>query len=196
MAYRDRADLYFKTASDGRRLFFPWLYLGQGYLLASEQDYERLRRRFKAYQSASMNLAWLALPAIFVWLHSQYFLSGIFLVIALWIAFGLIWTRHLAAGLEATNERLSLDETFLAAARQLGSAKLWLAEIGCLAFLLMSAVLFIVGRADWIVLCGAVFFGFGAVSLGYQLILLRRFRLNAPSGQRAAGLGSTSRRPE
>ena len=35
---------YFKTAPDGRKLFFPWGVLGRGYAIDSEQDYERLRR--------------------------------------------------------------------------------------------------------------------------------------------------------
>ena len=36
---------YFKTAADGRKLFFPWGVLGRGYLFDSDRDYERLRRQ-------------------------------------------------------------------------------------------------------------------------------------------------------
>ena len=46
----------FKTAQDGRRLFFPWGVLGSGYAIASEQDYQRLRRQVKAYMVAMLVL--------------------------------------------------------------------------------------------------------------------------------------------
>ena len=41
---------YFKTARDGRKLFYPWGAMGRGYAIASDRDYERLRRRIKIYQ--------------------------------------------------------------------------------------------------------------------------------------------------
>ena len=47
---------YFKTAPDGRKLFFPWGVLGRGYTIDSEQDYERLRRQVKAYTIVSLVL--------------------------------------------------------------------------------------------------------------------------------------------
>jgi len=37
----------FKTTQDGGWLFFPWGLRGSGYVIASEQDYERLRRQIK-----------------------------------------------------------------------------------------------------------------------------------------------------
>jgi hypothetical protein len=47
---------YFKTAPDGRKLFFPWGVLGRGYTINSEPDYERLRRQVKAYTVVSLVL--------------------------------------------------------------------------------------------------------------------------------------------
>jgi hypothetical protein len=40
----------FTTAQDGSRLFFPRYSGGSGYVIASEQDYERLRRQVKVYE--------------------------------------------------------------------------------------------------------------------------------------------------
>ena len=39
----------FKTAADGSRLFFPSGRRGRGYVIASERDYQRLRRQIKTY---------------------------------------------------------------------------------------------------------------------------------------------------
>ena len=46
----------FKTTEDGRRLFFPWGTLGRGYAIPSEEEFERLRRRVKAYLAISLPL--------------------------------------------------------------------------------------------------------------------------------------------
>ena len=47
---------YFKTAQDGRKLFFPWGPLGRGYVIASERDYKRLQRQVKVYTGVSLVL--------------------------------------------------------------------------------------------------------------------------------------------
>jgi len=47
---------YFKTARDGRRLFFPWGVWGRGYVVGSELDYERLRGQIKIFVIAGMAL--------------------------------------------------------------------------------------------------------------------------------------------
>ena len=47
---------YFKTAPDGRKLFFPWGVLGPRLHHRLEQDYERLRRQVKAYTIVSLVL--------------------------------------------------------------------------------------------------------------------------------------------
>jgi hypothetical protein len=40
-------DWRFHTTENGRRLFFPWGGRGSGYVVASEQDYARLRKQIK-----------------------------------------------------------------------------------------------------------------------------------------------------
>src|SRR5262249_30423753 len=48
---------YLKTDSDGRTVFFPWGYLGPGYVIASDEERQRLSRH--------LNI--LFRLAIFVW---------------------------------------------------------------------------------------------------------------------------------
>lgn len=42
---------YFKSAQDGRRLFFPWGVLGHGYVVSSQEEYERMRRRLGVFMT-------------------------------------------------------------------------------------------------------------------------------------------------
>jgi hypothetical protein len=45
---------YFKAGRDGRKQFFPWGILGDGYTIASEQDYLRLQQQIKIYMIVSL----------------------------------------------------------------------------------------------------------------------------------------------
>jgi len=47
---------YFKAGRDGRKQFFPWGILGDGYTIASEQDYLRLQQQIKIYMIVSLVL--------------------------------------------------------------------------------------------------------------------------------------------
>jgi hypothetical protein len=57
MAYLDSlTNGYFKTARDGRKLFLPWGMFGRCYVIASEEDYERLKLQIKVYAIAMLLL--------------------------------------------------------------------------------------------------------------------------------------------
>ena len=100
---------YFKTAPDGRKLFFPWGVLGRGYAIDSEQDYERLRRQVKAYTIVSLVLI-VAVTALQAYV-------GAVVIGALLIAFYLGWMRYLLRGLYPSDERLSLQDSMTSQAR-------------------------------------------------------------------------------
>ena len=78
---------YFKTAPDGRKLFFPWGILGRGYTIDSDPDYERLRRQVKAYTIVSLVLI-VGVTALQAYV-------GAVVIGALLIAFYLGWLRYL-----------------------------------------------------------------------------------------------------
>ena len=46
----------FKTAPDGRQLFFPWGVIGHGYVIPTDAEYHRLRRQTKIYTAVSLAL--------------------------------------------------------------------------------------------------------------------------------------------
>ena len=107
---------HFKTTQDGSRLFFPWGSRGSGYAIASEQDYERLRRQVKAHRIASFIVALLI-----GLLNTTLFKGGIFIIVnsvCIAIVFLLsrtlyeAWMWHLLPRLKASDERLSLRESW------------------------------------------------------------------------------------
>jgi len=54
----------FKTCRNGRKLFFPWGWLGRGYIIFSDEDFERLYRGMWVWMKVIFPLMFLTLPAI------------------------------------------------------------------------------------------------------------------------------------
>ena len=130
---------YFKTAPDGRKLFFPWGVLGRGYTIDSEQDYERLRRQVKAYTIVSLVLI-VGVTALQAYV-------GAVVIGALLIAFYLGWMRYLLRGLRSSDERLSLQDSMTLQARAHSPTGLWLLQIGALVFVALGIFILVVDPA-------------------------------------------------
>ena len=165
----------FKITQDGRRLFFPWGVLGSGYALASEQDYQRLRRRLKAYMIVTLVLI------IGSGSFQGYIVSVV--VVVLLLTFYLVWMWHLLRRLKVADERLSLQESMTSGAQAHGVVVLWLLEIASLVFVCGGIFMFIVDPNQWLVaLAGIFFFGLGAVVFARMLVLRRRSTGVVPEG--------------
>ena len=94
---------YFKTAQDGRKLFFPWGVLGRGYIVDSEQAYERLRRQIKVFTLIGLVLIFGASAL------ARYVAALV--IAAVFIVFYVVWSPFLLRGLQQSNEKLSLEES-------------------------------------------------------------------------------------
>ena len=157
---------YFKTAQDGRKLFFPWGILGRGYAIASEQDYKRLQRQIKTYTVVSLVLI------IAAGVRHVYFAS---IVAALLIVFYMIWTRYLLRGLQPSDERLSLQDSMTSKARAHSAVSLWLLEISALVFVALGILIIVVNPRAWLIALGSIIiFGLGAVMFTHMLVLRGR----------------------
>jgi hypothetical protein len=166
MNLHESVGLHFRTTNDGRILFFPCGYWGRSYVLASPQDYDRLRRQLGIYQFFCALLA--------VVLIRQNWIVGCS-VIALVIAFTAVWMRRLVAGLERTNERLSPRECWTQLAVRYGVFRLWAVEMIALVFIGTCIMLLVSGRGEWpMLLLMVLFSGLGAAISGYMLVLRRR----------------------
>jgi hypothetical protein len=141
--------------------------VGDGYTIASEQDYLRLHKQIKIYMVVSLVLVIGAAS-----LKGD--LVGL-LIATLVIGFYSVWTRFLLRRLQQSDERLSLRESSTSRARLLGPVALWLLEIIALAFVGGAVFVLIVDPGKWFVaLIGIVLFGLAAAKVAYMLFLQRR----------------------
>jgi hypothetical protein len=110
---------YFKTAPDGRKLFFPWSTSGRGYTIASEQDFPRLRRQVKVYVVISLVVVVVGLLVMGAGSASasleRYFAASV--IGALPIGFYMVWLRYWLHRLQPSEERLSVQESVASLAR-------------------------------------------------------------------------------
>jgi hypothetical protein len=181
MGYFDAVAAFsFKTAPDGRKVFFPWGAWGRGYTVASERDYRQLHRQIKV-QWVSQVL--LALLASLVFVDGPASLKGtvivaILIVLVLYFACHVLWLRYWLPRLRPSNEkfeRLPLQERMNLVARAFPAVVLWFVEIGSLAFVACAILIVILDPGQWrIALAGFFSFGFAAAFLAYMLVLRRR----------------------
>ena len=158
---------YFKTAPDGRRLFYPWGIWGRGYVVASQQNYGRLRGQIKIYTIASLVL----IIPVATLLHYLWAMAVTLLV----IVFYLCWVPFLLRGLQPTDERMSLSESMSGQARLQNASTLWMLLIVSILFVLTGFAMLVFDPDKWLVGGFAiVFFGLCAAVAVRMLILRRR----------------------
>ena len=176
--------LWFKTAPDGRKVFFPWRSTGRGYPIASDHDYRRLHQQLK--------VIWVSVPmlgCLLVLLASAAFSSGsallkgyviltlpivlVFFPLLFYVWLG-YWLRRLQPS-DEKYERMSLQEGMTFVARLYPSGALWLMEIVALAFVSLGIVAFIVNPGRRL-LGPIVLSGFAAAFFAFMLVLRRRAR--------------------
>src|ERR1017187_154248 len=101
---------WFKTLPDGRKLFYPRGAWGRGYIIASEQDYKRLRQQIKVYLivmvvlmiGASVAPGYLWILGLGVLLLGFYYL---------------VFAPYCVRGLQPSDEKLSLQDSYTNEAR-------------------------------------------------------------------------------
>lgn len=157
----------FKTGHDGQKLFFPWGYLARGYVIASEQDGERMRRQLKTYY-VGMLVAIIATSVAHAFLLSA-------AVAGFAVVFYAFWARRQVAGLQPAGETMSLRESSASQARAFGARSLWLLEICSLLFVAGGIFMYVEDPANRpMALLTLIFFGCCAAAIGYFLVIRGR----------------------
>lgn len=157
----------FKTAHDGRRLFFPWGYMGRGYVLDSQAGDERLRRQIKIY--------YLVMLVALVGISAAHAFAISAAVAVAGLVFYTIWIRRQVAGLQPTGETMSFRESSASQARAFGARSLWLLEIGALLFVAAGVFIYVTDPTSRpMALLTLVFFGCCAAVIGYMLVVRGR----------------------
>ena len=157
----------FKTAQDGRRLFFPWGVLGSGYAMASEPDYQRLRGQVKAYMVVTLVLV------IASGMYEPY-VAPLAAAVPL-MGFYLAWMWRVLPRLQRSGEKLSLRESMTSQATAHGPVVLWLLEILSIAFVGAGVWMFVADPGSRLTaLFCTIFFGLCAAKIARLLVLRRR----------------------
>jgi hypothetical protein len=120
---------YFKTSKDGRRLFYPGL-SRRGYVIPSENDYQRVVQQLKKYIIASIVLV-IVFGAVGGFLgliigstvgaYLGMFIGGVLYL----IFYKLVLTPNLVRGMESSDERLSVRDRATAQALTISPKWLW-----------------------------------------------------------------------
>jgi len=157
----------FKTTKDGRKHFFPWGVLGGGYTIATEWDYQLLRRQVKTY------LIVVLAAVILTGMYDPY--RAPLAAAAVLVCFYCVWMWRVLPRMERSSEGLSLRESMTSQARAHGPVVLWTLEIASIIFVIsgVAILLFDPGSRLTGLFCTA-FFGMCAAKIGRLIVLRRR----------------------
>jgi len=171
----------FKTASDGSRLFVPFGVSGRGYVIASEQDYQRLRRNVKIYYSVSLALI-IGINELFAFIGASGPLAYVVLAVVAVLLMGFygVWAWSVCRPLQPSNEKLSRQERMTTMAHAHSAAFLRLVEIVSLVFV-VTGIAALIFSPSLTMLAVVGFFGFCAVVFARMLRLRRGHAGGEPS---------------
>lgn len=179
----------FKTMPDGQRLFFPWGIFGHGYVIGSEPEYERLRRRAKVFIVAGMaaaipvvmaamipvviEAAALRDPSSFeehLWTRA---LALVVVFSVVYFAVYVAWLRSMLRGLQPSTERLTLRENMVTQSRAHSPVLLWALEICSIGVVFVGVSIFVSIPGSWFTAIIGVFFGSVCATLFAFMLALR-----------------------
>jgi hypothetical protein len=159
----------FKTAEDGRLLYFPRGALGRGYIVPSNEEALRLRRQLKCFWAILFGVGLVLTQLITYKFYVPAAILG-----ALFLASAEIWTWYARRRLQPSSERLSVRENVRKAALGYGAWLIWSGAIFMLLMLMSCIYLLIIKPEDWLWwVVAIVLFGLG-FAFYVHLILLRR----------------------
>jgi hypothetical protein len=100
---------YFKIMPGETRLFFPWAAGGAGYVIASEQDYQRLRQQIKLYNRVYLTVA-IAVAVGVEWFTTISSIVAVVIAAFLSDVVYKAWMRRLLPRLKVSDEKLTHRE--------------------------------------------------------------------------------------
>jgi len=158
---------YIKTGVDGRKIFYPWGMLGNGYVFPSNDAYERLNDLLKIFTVVAITFV---LPPTSA---GNYLAATIMFVLTM--AFYWSWMRFELPRLQRTQEKLTYRMSFTNFARLLPGWLVWVELILSLAFMAGGIAILITQPTQWMTgLVGILLFGTLAVMSAVALVLRRR----------------------
>jgi hypothetical protein len=140
--------------------------MGRGYVVPTEDEYERLRRNAKIFTAAL--LVPIIVPAALQMVVATVVIAAVIALLYL------LWAYALVRRLEPSAEKLSMRDTLSTQAFTHNAATLWLLEFLSLGFVAAGIFLLVRDSANWpITLLSVVLFAPGAGVFAFMLMLRR-----------------------
>jgi hypothetical protein len=150
-----------KTMPDGRRMIFPYGSWGRGYIIPTQQDYDRLQRLISIYTVVALALGLGAAAVSEFWL---------LVVAAGLMGFYLLWVRIVLDGMQRTEETITYNEVMAPHARMHDVVMQSVVLAVCSFFVVMGIVLLAYDRRLAIVALPCIlFFGAGAAVCAWMI---------------------------
>ena len=157
---------WFKTTGNGKKLFFPFVRMGHGYLIQTEGEYQKLRRTVKIYSIVS-----ILLPVSATRLG---LLVGLFVATIIFVLYNL-WVFTKIRHMKGVQEKLTLKDNMSNIAREMNWLYLLLLELGSIGFVLGGVFLFITDPKRWLLaLVSILGFGLCAFTFGRAIAVKRK----------------------
>lgn len=173
-------DASFTTGQDGEYLFYPWGWLGAGYILPDYHTKQQARAFLQRYITLALPLAIIiGITALAVMVYASWW-AGIAiwsgLLVGSMVVSSFVCAR-ITRNLPTCKQRILPGEDYRRASRKLSWTQLWGLEISCLILAGLSALavtrFLSDGHTPWFYGCGGatgvLFFLSGAVVFGYML---------------------------
>jgi hypothetical protein len=159
--FDDLFDGVFKTDPKGNSIFYPWGFLGKGYILPDAKTKQKILNVIANYFIISF-IFLLGVGVYWDWLYALALLPIFFI----WYYFTY---SKLTKNLLVTNSRLSLRESLKNSANSYKIITLWAMFAASLVFLLFFLVLLTSKKTGLIEFAGVIFFGICTIAFGYMI---------------------------
>ena len=167
----DLVNKAFQPDQDGRRLYYPWP-LGQGYIMQSEAEFQRLRKNLKIFWALNF-LYFLGLVALIPVISRQGDLKAGILVIYFFMP-SEIWLYYQCRHLKRADEGLTFHERIAKRAARLPFEMLLIYEMVSLGFVVAGIFIIWADWRHWLYSLASMitigFFGYRAIIVAKILI--------------------------
>jgi small-conductance mechanosensitive channel len=163
----------FKTAADGRKLFYPYGIIGRGYVLTSDAEYEKLRGSYKT----------IVVIGFVIIICSAFLFSIPLLMIPLVFGFiigYILWARVHCRNLERANEKLGYGEALKNETVHLSLGLLWFFEVLSILLILWGVIILIADPSQWLLAVGLIVL-FTVIAIVYGRMIRAKKRQAAVS---------------
>lgn len=158
-------EINFKTDDEGRTLFYPWGFLGKGYLLPDEAKIEKIKRYKKIYHI-------ITIPCISILAVS--ILGGCVYCFAIMLIFPLLYfggTAMLLKGVPfVPDTKLSFKESYENSSKAHNICTLWVMLACSILFTLAGVILIFLDKTSWVIGLICILF-FGACSCVFSYMI-------------------------